>query len=188
MDKYIVNVNGKNRFYFTEQLYEINKCREDFVYFVETYLLKAPLHAHQLPYVESLLNPTDIQLPHMGRGAGKTYLAIAYQLWLCTFNQNTICAYYSPYNSGKHALTLLHELSKLIPKWMIESCKRYMDGVRFENGSRVIFGKNFLGLRINSFIVDNADSIGEEDRRVINMTGFPAVQGKYRARIICDKL
>ena len=148
---------------FTQhEINELIKCKEDPVYFIESYCKIVSLDSEDpVPFELFKYQKKFIKLMHDNRRAismqprqmGKTSVVAGYICWYVTFQQNQTVAILA--NKGDVAQEVLARMKFMyenLPTWMQHGIKKWNEkSISLENGSKIITGATTkAGLRSRS--------------------------------------
>ena len=154
----------------SDEVRELLKCREDPIYFIETYCYIVSLDKGLVPFklydcqkekVETILNNRKVILME-GRQQGKTITSAACILHYTIFNSSKTVAILA--NKSAAAREVLHRYQIMyenLPLWMQQGVKTWNKGdVELENGSKVFTAatstSGIRGKSVNWLYIDEA--------------------------------
>lgn len=179
-----------------ERLEEFLKCKEDPIYFIETYmkiinvdhgLVNFKLYEYQKEMVNSMAE-NRMSIIATARQAGKSTVTCGFILWYIIFNQKKTVALLA--NKGDTAREILGKVQlayQYLPKWLQQGVVEWNKGsMVVENGSRVLAGStssdNIRGFAINLLFIDEAAFIEGWDEFFTSV--FPTITSGKTTKII----
>lgn len=158
----------------TEQLEEIKKCKDDFLYFLKTYLwIKHTSKGrikwdHPYPFQEELgraLQNGDDVFVCKSRRVGASTLVCAYGLWLCMFWPDREVLYLSEKEGkAKSLLTRTRFMLRNLPAWMRPKTG---SNTKTELEFKFSVGDQTASSRINSLTTTGRSGAGEDAALVL---------------------
>jgi hypothetical protein len=179
-----------------ERVQEYVKCRDDIVYFVETYMKiinvdKGLMNFTLYPYQKVMLrNFVDnrFNIITTARQAGKSTTTCAFILWYIIFHDDKVVALLA--NKGDTAREIMGKIIlayQHLPIWLQQGvCQSNKGSMVLENNSRVIASStssnNIRGYAINLLFIDEAAFIDNWDEFFTSV--FPTISSGSETKII----
>ena len=182
---------------WTEELVaEYIRCRDDPVYFIETYmkivhidlgLVPFKLRDYQLEMLDAMVNER-YTIIGTARQAGKSTTTCGFILWYIIFNAEKTVALLA--NKGETAREIMGKIQlayQHLPKWLQQGVGEWNKGsVELENGSRVIAtatsADNIRGYTINLLFIDEAAHI--ENWEEFFASVFPTISSGQSSKVV----
>ena len=174
-----------------EMLSEFEKCSEDIVYFVETYiqivtpdegLVPFIMRDYQKELILSLKNDRFV-IVSMARQSGKSETVRAFAIWYILFNsQKTIGLLANKEKTSIEMLTKLQNSYSHLPKWLMQGIvENNKTSFTIENGSRIISAatsaSSIRGSTCQVLVIDEAAHVENWDEFYTSV--FPTIaEGK----------
>jgi hypothetical protein len=144
-------------------LIEIEKCREDILYFKNNYLLILNADELQDKMLKAISANKKVKLTS-DRHTKKSYASIIYALHQFNFEVNKIIGVVSCTSTpAKEFISNTTNLYNCLPVWMKVQSRNLKTSMRGKNGSRIIIdivdSKAFRGISLNALIIENAKTV-----------------------------
>jgi len=131
--------------YSQDQVQELIRCKDDPLYFIETYVrlpsgAKLKLNEQQR---EALSSAQEFKntVVRTRRATGLSTLMLAYSLWFSMFNhENTVMFFTMTTQSAADSARALLSMHESLPSWLrAELSRSTRDSVEFQNFTRILF-------------------------------------------------
>lgn len=179
-----------------ELILEYQKCAEDRVYFIETYmkiinvdqgLVPFILRDYQKDIIDSIHN-NRYTIICTARQAGKSVTMTGYILWYMLFNEHVTVALLA--NKGDTAREILGKVQTAyyhLPAWLQSGVIEWNKGsISLENGSRAIAGSTssdtIRGYSINLLVLDEAAHVENWDE--FSTSVLPTISSGQTTKIV----
>lgn len=178
------------------RLEELIKCREDPIYFIETYmkivnvdhgLVNFKMYDYQKVMIDSMAN-NRMSIIATARQAGKSTTTCGFILWYILFNpEKTVALLANKGDTAREILSKVQNAYQYLPKWLQQGIVEWNKGsILLENGSRVLAGStssdNIRGYAINMLFIDEAAWIENWDEFFTSV--FPTISSGKTTKIV----
>ena len=181
-----------------EQVEELQKCKEDPVYFINNYVKfvtfdKGLTDFKLYPYQEDLINKYNnnrFNICKSSRQAGKTSIGLFYGLHHIIFNDNVTDGIFSLNTlTARNTLQRLMTAYENLPEWMQHKVIiKNKSTLELENGSRVIVGNttysSFKGWTFNLTFLDEFAFVPDKDAQSVVDIMLPMSTATKSCKII----
>lgn len=194
-DPHLKPVGQKTQF-TQEQIQEFLKCRDDPLYFIETYmkvihvdrgLITIELYPYQKKLIKKCIDYRRI-VAEQSRQSGKTTAIVAFFLWYVIFNKDvTIGIFANKESVARQILSRLQLAYKHLPKWLQHGVEEWNKGTMFlENNSKVIAsstsGTSGRSYSYNIILIDEAAHIDDWDEFFTSV--YPTISSGQTTKVI----
>ena len=184
--------------YTEEQIFELEKCRDDVLYFIKNYVKIVTLdHGEVLfepyPYQEEtleLLSNNRFFIGLWARQSGKTTIVAAYALWYAVFNDHkNIGIVSNKESSAKRILDNIKQMYEGLPVWLKPGVKEYAKtSINFEHETRIIISATtkdaFRGWPMNIIICDEFAFVPSNNAEEFWASNYPTISSSTQSKII----
>lgn len=185
--------------YTQEEVYELLKCKDDPIYFINTYCLIVSLDSEMLvpftlfPYQEKFISTIQDNrrvISMQPRQMGKSQTVAAYILWYTLFNNNkTVAILANKSDAAMEILSRYQLMYENLPLWMQQGIKTWNKGdVDLENGSSVFTAATsaagIRGKSVNLLYVDEVAVIPNNIAEQFFTSVYPVVSAGETTKII----
>lgn len=184
--------------YTQEQLKEYIKCRNDPIYFMNTYCYIVSLDAGSTlfkthPYQERLVDAIHnnrFVLGKIGRQLGKTITVACYLIHFAIFNDNKeICILANKASAAREVLSRVQFAYEYLPIWLQQGIKTWNKGnLELENGSKIYTGATTAsgprGKSISLLYIDEAAIIENGVADAFFASTYPTISSGKDSKII----
>jgi hypothetical protein len=189
---------GYNISYTPQQVKEIMKCSQDYIYFIETYcqiitldhgLQPFKLYDCQKEKVNLILNNRKVILME-GRQQGKTITAAACILWYTLFHESKTVAILANKSSAAREVLYRYQLMyEMLPIWMQQGVKTWNKGdIELENGCRIFTAatssSGIRGKSVNWLYIDEAAIIPNNVAEDFFTSVYPTISAGETTKIL----
>ncbi len=184
--------------YTDEQIAEIIRCRDDALYFIDTYVMVGhpakgyvpfELYPHQADTLEQI-QETGFHVIGAARQTGTSAMLLAYSLWYSLFHTHRTTGLVTyRLESGVDALRLILEMYDQLPEWMQPKLRtRNRTHIEFENGCKILAARagdmTFKGWTINLLVWLDAAFSKDSDARAFWYSIAPVLLSSRQAKCI----
>lgn len=184
--------------YTTEQVKELLKCRDDPIYFIETYcyivsldlgLILFKLYDCQKEKVDIIMNNRKVILME-GRQQGKTITSAACILHYTIFSSNkTVAILANKSTAAREVLSRYQIMYENLPLWMQQGIKTWNKGdVELENGSKVFTSatstSGIRGKSVNWLYIDEAAIIPNNVAEEFFTSTYPTIMAGETTKVL----
>ena len=184
--------------YTQEQLKEYIKCKDDPIYFIETYckiisldlgLVPFKLYEYQKKFILSMHNNNRV-CSMQPRQSGKTQVVAAHLLYYTTFNDNkTVAILANKAAASREILSRYQLMFEYLPSFLQQGVKTYNKGdIELENGSKVFTGatssSGIRGRSVNVLYVDEVAIIPNNVAEDFFTATYPTISSGKTTKII----
>ena len=196
-DRFIKRPNTELE-YTDEHVYELLKCRDDVLYFVENYIKIVTLDKGEILFEPreyqketlELLADNRFFIGLWARQSGKTTIVAAYALWYAIFNSNkNIGIVSNKESSAKRILDNIKKMYEGLPAWIKPGVTEYAKtSITFDNGTKMIISATtadaFRGWPMNIVICDEFAFVPSNNAEDFWKSNYPTISSSNKSRII----
>ena len=184
--------------YTAEQLAEIEKCAEDPIYFIKTYVKivnvdRGLINFEMWPFQEDMVrtfHENRFSIAKMPRQVGKTTTTAGYMLWCTLFQENYSIAILA--NKGSLAREILDRIKyayEYLPRWLQQGIVTWNKGnIELENGSKIAaFATSSSGVRGGSYNLIFLDEFAFVPQNMANeffTSTYPVISSGKTTKVI----
>ena len=181
-----------------EQVQEYIKCKNDYIYFIETYCQIVSLDRGLVPFKLYDCQKRKLQVIHEnrkvilmeGRQQGKTTSSAAYILWYTVFNDaKNVAILANKATAAREVLARYQVMYEGLPIWLQQGVKSWNKGdVELENGSKVFTSatstSGIRGKSVNLLYVDEAAIIPNTVAEQFFTSVYPTISAGETTKIL----
>lgn len=184
--------------YTTEQLQEYIRCKDDPIYFAETYVRIMSVDFGLIPFTlwefqrEMVLSFKEnrFNICKLPRQVGKSTTSVAFILWYVLFNPGKVVGILA--NKGELAWELLGRLQlayESLPFWLQQGCITFnVKTMELENGSRIIAttssGSAARGMSFSLLFLDEFAFVPPQDAEEFFRSVYPTITSGADTKMI----
>lgn len=184
--------------YTSEQIYEIQKCADDPIYFIKNYckiisldegLVKFNLYPYQEDFVSLIHNSTRI-IAKWARQSGKSITSAAYLVWYVLFNEHKRVGILAHQASGaREILSRIQTIYESLPIWLQAGVIEWNKGsFELDNGSSIITAATastgIRGKSCNIIFLDEIAFISSNEFEVFFSSVYPTIASSKDSKVI----
>lgn len=181
-----------------EQVEEYLKCKNDPVYFIDTYCYIISVDQGIIPFKLydcqknkiRTINDTRKLLLMEGRQSGKTQTSAAYILWYTNFHDaKNVAILANKASAAREVMSRYQMMFELLPPWLQQGIKTWNKGdVELENKSKVFTsattGSGIRGKTVNMLYIDEAAFIPNTVAEAFFTSTFPTISSGKTTKIL----
>lgn len=181
-----------------EQIQEYIKCKNDYIYFIETYCQIVSLDKGLVPFKLYECQKKKLHIIHNnrkvilmeGRQQGKTTTSAAYILWYTIFNDNkNVAILANKATAAREVLARYQLMYEGLPIWLQQGVKSWNKGdVELENGSKIFTAattaSGIRGKSVNLLYVDEAAIIPNTVAEQFFTSVYPTISAGETTKIL----
>ena len=182
----------------SEQVQEYIKCKNDYIYFIETYCQIVSLDKGLIPFKLYECQKRKLKIIHdnrrvilmEGRQQGKTTTSAAYILWYTIFNQaKNVAILANKATAAREVLARYQVMYEGLPIWLQQGVKSWNKGdVELENGSKVFTAatstSGIRGKSVNLLYVDETAIIPNTVAEQFFTSVYPTISAGETTKIL----
>jgi len=183
--------------YTPDKIQEYIKCKEDPVYFINTYCMIVSLDHGLIPFKLYDCQIKKIKIIHEnrkvilleGRQQGKTTTSAAYILWYTLFNMKNVAIMANKSSAAREVLHRYQIMFENLPDWLQQGVKTWNKGdIELENGS-IIFtaattASGIRGKSVNLLYVDETSIIPNTIADAFFASVYPTISAGNTTKIL----
>lgn len=184
--------------YTKEHILEFEKCSQDPIYFIKTYvkiisldhgLIPFKLYDYQVKFIEAMHNNRRV-ISMQPRQSGKTQVVAAYILWYSLFNdEKTVAILANKATAAREILSRYQKMYENIPLWLQEGVKSWNKGsVELENGSKIFIAATtpnaVTGKSVNFLYIDETAVIPNTVAEDFFTSAYPTLSSGRNTKIV----
>ena len=196
-DDYVKRPNEELE-YTEEQIRELLRCKDDILYFCQTYVKIVTLdygeilfdpYKYQLETID-LLNKSRFFIGLWARQSGKTTIVAAYALWYAIFHRDkNIGIVSNKETSAKRILDAMKRMYEGLPVWLKPGVTEYQKtSVHFDNGTNLIISATtsdaFRGWPMNMVICDEFAFVPGNQAEEFWAANYPTISSSKKSKLI----
>lgn len=181
-----------------EQVQEYIKCKNDYIYFIETYCQIVSLDRGLVPFKLYECQKKKLKIIHEnrrvilmeGRQQGKTTTSAAYILWYTIFNDaKNVAILANKATAAREVLARYQVMYEGLPIWLQQGVKSWNKGdVELENGSKVFTAatsaSGIRGKSVNLLYVDETAIIPNTVAEQFFTSVYPTISAGETTKIL----